>query len=138
MLAILGALVVLAGCFLPWYRVGGEPGGLSAVVDNGFEGIGILSFIAAIAILALVALPYAMGDRPVGVDRGLAYVLLALLALAGVLAWPVQFFNEPVPFFGELLAGLLPDRAPGWWMALLGVVILGRAAFEIVQEPARR
>jgi multidrug transporter EmrE-like cation transporter len=138
MLAILGALVVLAGCFLPWYRVGGEPGGLSAIVDNGFEGIGIVSFIAALATLALVALPYAAGDRPIGADRGLAYALLTALALVGVLAWPIQFFNEPVPFFGELLAGLLPDRAPGWWISLAGVAILGRAAFQIVQEPARR
>jgi hypothetical protein len=130
-LAILGAVVILVGCLLPWFRIGGENGSLTAVVSNGFEGIGILCFIAALATLALVALPYAAGDQPVSADRGLAYIMLAVLAAVGVLGWPVQFF-------GDLVVGLLPDRAPGWWIALLGLAILVRAGFEITQEPARR
>ena len=130
-LAIVGALVILVGCVLPWFRIGGEDGSLPAIVSNGFEGIGILAFVAALATLALVALPYAAGDRPVAADRGISYGLLALVAAIGVLAWPVQFL-------GELLIGLLPDRAYGWWIALAGVIILARAAFDIGREPARR
>jgi len=130
-LAILGAVAVLVGCILPWYRVGGDAGTLPAIVYNGFDGIGILAFIAALATLAIVALPYAVGDRPVGADRGLTYALITAFAIAGVAAWPLQFL-------GELLGGLLPDRAYGWWIALAGVAVLARAAFEIVQEPSRR
>ena len=82
-LAIIGALVVLVACILPWFRVGGEEGNLTAVTSNAFEGIGILAFIAALATIALIALPYAAGDRPVGVDRALAYGLLAVVAAIG-------------------------------------------------------
>jgi hypothetical protein len=66
----------------------------------------------------------------VSADRGIAYALLTGLAAIGVAIWPLQVIDD--------LTGLLPDRAPGWWLALVGVVILGRAAFEIFQEPARR
>ena len=40
---------------------------------------GILDFITALLVLALVALPYAIGDRPVAVDRGLSFLLLTVL-----------------------------------------------------------
>jgi hypothetical protein len=126
-LAVVGALVVLAGCVLPWYRATGDLPGLEFV---GLAESGILAFIAALGTLALIALPYAAGDRPVSADRGLAYLLLAGLAAIGVAIWPLQAIDD--------LSGLLPDRAPGWWIALVGVVVLGRAAFEIFQEPARR
>ena len=126
-LAIVGALVVLAGTVLPWYRAQGD---LPGLVYVGLAESGILSFIAACATLALVALPYAAGDQPVSADRGLAYTLLAGLGAVGLAIWPFQVIDD--------LTGLLPDRAPGWWIALVGVVILGRAAFEIIQEPARR
>jgi uncharacterized membrane protein len=131
LVAVLGALVLLAACFLPWYRIGGDAGNLTEVTYSGFNRFGILAFIAALATLALVALPYAAGDRPVSGDRALVYGLLLLLALIGVAAWPIEFL-------GDLLVGLLPDRAPGWWLAVVGVVILARAVFEIAQEPARR
>ncbi|HEV8488659.1 MAG TPA: hypothetical protein VGQ58_02595 [Candidatus Limnocylindrales bacterium] len=128
-LAVVGALVVLAGCVLPWYAFRVE-GGLPSREFIGLAESGILSFIAALGTLALVALPYAAGDRPVSPDRGLAYLLLTGLAALGVAIWPFQVIDD--------LTGLLPDRAPGWWLALVGVAILGRAAFEIFQEPARR
>lgn len=130
MIAVAGALVILVAVLLPWFRIGGEAGSLTAEVENGFKDFGILCFFAALAVLGLVTLPYAT-DRPVAADRGTAYVLLTGLAAIGVAAWPI-------PFLGDAVAGLLPDRAPGWWLAIIGVVILGRAAFEIVQEPARR
>jgi hypothetical protein len=126
-LAIVGAFVILAGCILPWYRAQGDLPGLEF---TGLAVSGILAFIAALGTLALVALPYAAGDRPVSADRGLSYLLLAALAAIGVAIWPLQVLDD--------LTGLLPDRAPGWWIAAVGVVILGRAAFEIFQEPSRR
>jgi hypothetical protein len=128
-LAVVGALAVIAGCLLPWYAFRVDAG-LPSRQLIGLAESGILSFVAALGALALVALPYAAGDRPVSADRGLAYALLTGLAAIGVAIWPFQVIDD--------LTGLLPDRAPGWWLALLGVLILGRAAFEIFQEPARR
>lgn len=128
-LAVVGALVLLAGTLLPWYTFRVE-GGLPSRAFIGLAESGILSFVAALGTLALVALPYAAGDRPVSADRGLAYALLAGLGALGVAIWPFQVIDD--------LSGMLPDRAPGWWIAVVGLVILGRAAFEILQEPVRR
>jgi hypothetical protein len=128
-LAFLGAIVVLVGCLLPWYTVGGD-GGLPATVYRAFDGPGIASFAAALATIALIALPYAAGDRPIGVDRGIVFGLLAAMAIAGVVLW--------VPSVLEAPEGLLPDRAYGFWIAALGSIIMGRAAYDIALEPPRR
>jgi hypothetical protein len=131
-LAFLGAVVVLVGCLLPWYTVGGE-GSLPPLVLRAFDGPGIAAFLAALATIALVALPYAAGDHPVAVDRGVAFGLLAAAALAGVILWaPV------VPGILQAPEGLLPDRAYGFWIAAVGAIMLGRAAYEIVLEPPHR
>jgi hypothetical protein len=127
-LAVVGALVVLAGCLLPWYAFRVDAG-LPAEEFMAFDGSGILAFIAALGTLALVTLPYAAGDRPVSVDRGIAYLLLVGLAALGVAIWPLQVIDD--------LSGLAPLAAPGWWIALVGVAVLARATFEILQEPAR-
>jgi hypothetical protein len=128
-LAIAGALVVLVGTLLPWYAFQVDAG-LPAVEFRAFDGSGILAFIAALAVLALVTLPYAAGHRPVSADRGLAYLLLVGIAALGVAIWPLLVIED--------LSGLLPTRAPGWWIAVGGVAVLARGAFEISQEPARR
>ena len=49
---------------------------------NAFEGSGILVFLVGVATLALVALPYAVGDRPTG-DRPLAVVRASSRSSAG-------------------------------------------------------
>lgn len=130
LLAALGALVILAGCVLPWYGLGGGAGELPGISYRAFDGMGILTFLAAIATLALVALPYAAGDRPVGVDRALAYAVLAVLAFVGIALW--------IPSVLANLSGLAPDRAPGLWIATVGAIVLARAAYEIALEPPRR
>ena len=128
-LAVVGALVTIVGCVLPWYVLGGD-GGLPQQVYRAFDGTGIIGIIAAIATLALVVLPYAAPERPLAVDRGLVYGLFAIAALVGVGLW--------IPNVIEAPEGLLPDRAYGWWIAAVGSIILARAAFEISQEPQRR
>jgi hypothetical protein len=130
LMAALGALVVLAGSVLPWYSTGGGSGELPARVLHAFDGSGFLSFVAALAVLALVALPYAAVDRPVALDRWLSFGLLAALAFVGVLIWPAGLL-------GDLAAGLLPDRAFGYWVAVVGVLIVCRAAYEIRLEGER-
>ena len=85
----IGAILTLIGCFLPWYTVGGE-GGLPAISSNAFDGPGILVFLAAIGILALIALPYAAGDQPLGIDRPAAFVLVVAIGVAGFVIRTIQ------------------------------------------------
>jgi len=131
-LALLGAIVVVVGSVLPWYTLGGDVGQLTAIRMTAFDGAGILTFLAALATMALVALPYAAGERPLAVDRGLAFGLLAIVAFLGLLLF--------IPASDVLVApeGMLPDRAYGFWITLIGAIILGRAAYDISLEPPHR
>ncbi len=134
-LATLAGLAIVVGCVLPWWTVGGTSG-IPAVSGNGLDGSGIVVFLVGIVTLALVALPYAAGDRPLGVDRWLSF---ALLAAAGWLAFVVRIvvligngafqFSEPAQVF---------TNGPGLWLAGAGLVMLARAAYTMSREPRYR
>ena len=100
---------MIVGCLLPWYVLGGDGGAAARRSTSAFDGTGIVSFLAALATLALVALPYAAGPRPVAIDRGLSFGVLAIAALVGVVLWLPNVLDAP--------EGLLPDRAYGFWIA---------------------
>ena len=123
--AAVSAVVIVVGCVLPWFRAGGAEG-IPALEGNGFFGTGILAFLAALATLALVALPYAMGDRPVAVDRWWVYAALAVTAAVGLLLRSVGIALDSGGF-----GTMLPDRAPGVWLAAAGVVGLVFATAEL-------
>ena len=78
-LASIAAAVVIVGCLLPWWTTGGRDA-LPAMSGNAFEGSGIVVFVVAVATLALVTLPYAMGDKPTSVDGWISYLLLVIVA----------------------------------------------------------
>ncbi len=134
-LAALGGALIVIGCVLPWWQVGGTPG-ITAGSGTGLEGSGILAFLVGIATLALVALPYAAGDRPLGLDRWLSFALLALAGWIG-LGWRVieliligAFqFAAPEEVF---------SNGPGLWLAGLGLVILSRATWTMTGESRYR
>jgi len=130
-LAAMAAVLIVVGSVLPWYQVGGD-GGLPVIVYRAFDGIGFVSFLAGLATLALLALPYAAGERPMPLDRGVSFALLALAAIAGVILW--------IPTSNVLAdpAGLVPTKAYGYWITVIGAALLGRAAFEIYRWPERR
>lgn len=128
-LAALAAAVILVGCVLPWWQVGGGSG-LPATSENAFTGSGILVIFAALGTIALVTLPYA-SDRPVAIDRALAYVALLIIGWLGLILRLVSLAAVNVQ-------AVFPDRGPGLWIAALGLVILGRAVYEIAREPAYR
>ncbi len=123
-IAGISALLILVGCVLPWFRAGG--GDIPAFAQNGFYGTGILVFLAALATLALVALPYAAGDRPVAYDRWWAYAAAATVALVGLAVRVAGLMGDSGGF-----GTMLPDRAPGLWLTAVGVVGLVFATAEL-------
>lgn len=133
--AVAGAMLAI-GCILPWWKVGGAGTGITPLQGNGFEGSGIIVFLVGIATLALVALPYATGDRPLAIDRWLSYLLLTLVGWIGfgirvvalILDGAFQF-SEPAQVF---------TNGPGLWIAILGLAILSRATYDMAREPAYR
>ena len=133
-LAAIGALVALAGCFLPWWtRI--QPAGLPPLSGTAFEGTGILVFAAAIATLALVTLPYA-SERPVSADRWTTYALFAAVGWVGfayriVELASINAFSFPEP--RDIVTGI-----PGLWLAGIGLAILARATYEMLGEPRLR
>ncbi len=134
-LAALAGLAILVGCFLPWWRVGGNEG-LPLVTGNAFEASGIIVFLVGVATLALVALPYAVGDRPTAIDRPLSFGILVVVGWLG-LAWRVLDLllsgafsvSEPAQIF---------TNGPGLWLAGVGLAILSRAVYQMAREPLYR
>jgi hypothetical protein len=127
LLATIGALIVLVGCVLPWYSATAGNTGLTPVTTNAFSDKGIVVFMCALVVLALVSLPYAAGDKPLALDRALSYVIVVLLAI-GAFAW------RTLDFVLIDATGLRPDLAPGLWISAVGLVFLARATYEISAE----
>jgi hypothetical protein len=134
LLAAIGALIVLAGCFLPWWTVGGVFG-LPVRSGNAFDSLGILVFGAAIATLALVTLPYA-SERPVPADRWSSYAIIAGVGWIGFAYRVIELGTARAFQFAEPAEVL--TRIPGLWLAGIGLVILARATYEMLQEPRLR
>ena len=134
-LAAIGGVLIIVGSILRWWLVGGSPG-ITSADGNAFYGFGIIVFLVGVATLALVALPYAVGDRPTGVDRTLSYGLLAVVGWLGfglsimqLLLLDVFRFTDPVQVF---------TNGPGLWIAALGLAVLSRAVYRMTREPVYR
>ena len=125
LVAAVSAILMLVGCALPWFRAGGSDG-IPPISGNAFEGPGILVFLSALATLALVALPYAAGDRPVAYDRWWAFAAIAAVAAVALVVRVVAIASE-----AGALATMLPDRAPGLWLTAVGVLGLLFAAADM-------
>ena len=122
-----GSVVALVGCLFPWGQTAGI--GLPPERTGAFDGFGILVFVAAIALLALIALPYAAGDQPVALDRPVAFSIVGAVGIIGFVlkVWQIQSDG--------LLA--LPDRALGLWVAGIGLAIVVWGLAEMVAERPR-
>jgi hypothetical protein len=134
-LATVGGILILVGCFLPWWRIA-QLGGLPPLQGNALEGSGIIVLLVGVATLLLVALPYAVGDRPTAVDRWEVYAALAVVGWIG-LGWRVfqllmldAFrFDEPLQVF---------TNGPGLWLAGIGLAVMSRAVYRMSREPVYR
>ncbi len=134
LMAALGALVILVGCVLRWWTVGGADG-LPELGGNGFDGMGIVVFVVALATIAVVTLPYA-ANRPVNADR---WPIFALLAVAGWLAFALRIVNlAALGAFSFKEVGDVLTNGPGLWATGIGLAMLARAAYDIHREPGAR
>ncbi|HWH37958.1 MAG TPA: hypothetical protein VNT28_09285 [Candidatus Limnocylindrales bacterium] len=130
MIVVLGALVVIAGSLPAWWTVGGVVAEAQSGNAFDFPSSGIVVFLAAVAMLFVVVLPYATRDGDAAIDRPLTY---GLLLLAAVIAFAFRLYQ--IYSFDGLG---LPDRSPGLYVTALGLLILCWAMVELLAErPAR-
>lgn len=125
-LAAFAALVIAAACFLPWWQSASD-GGLPALSGNAFDGSGVIVFFVGLAVIALLALPYAAGDVPVFLDRSLSFLILTVV---GWLALAIRVIDLAT----TNAEAILPTRGYGLWIAAVGLVLLSRAAYDIARE----
>ena len=125
-LAALAAVIIAAACFLPWWQSASD-GGLPALSGNAFDGSGVIVFFVALAVVALLALPYAAGDVPVGLDRSLSFLILTVVGWLALAIRVVDLATTNVD-------AILPLRAYGLWLAAVGLVLLSRAVYDISRE----
>jgi hypothetical protein len=124
LIVVLGALVTLAGTVPDWWSVGGTV--TPAVSGNAFEGGGIVVFVSALGLLALVLLPFTRREGRAAVDRPSSYVLLAVVAAAAFCLRVIEIQGM------DALA--LPNRAPGLWLTGAGLLVIAWGVVELLNE----
>jgi hypothetical protein len=121
-----GSLITLVGMVPAWWVV--ERTGQADLTGNGFEGAGLVVFLAALLLLALVVLPFASRDGDSPLDRAPTYIIVALLGIAAYLFRVYQIMQ-----FG----GLSLTESIGLWITGAGLLVVAWGAGDILTEKAR-
>ena len=122
----IGSVIALVAMALPWVTVGDTVPDLTPLQRNGFDPPGILVFVSAISLLALLVLPYASRDGRSSLDRPISYVIAAAVGVVGFVIEAAGLFSD-----GHLR---LPDKAPGLWLAAAGLIVLCWGVGELLAE----
>ena len=122
----IAAVVLVIACFLPWFGTSTDAG-LPPISGNAFQGSGVLVFFVGLAIIALLALPYAAGDTPITLDRPLSFLILTVI---GWLALALRAVDLAV----ANVEVLFPTRAFGLYLAVVALIVLSRAVYDMRQE----
>jgi hypothetical protein len=125
-LIAIGAVLSIISMPLSWQKAGGIV--LPVSTDWGFSGAGVVMFVAAVLMLALVVLPFTSETRQVALDRPLVFLLLLIAGLAGLVAAIVALVG------GEAQYSLTPLDAPGLWLAIVGMAIVTWGVLELFAE----
>ena len=126
LIIVLGALIILGGSLPAWWTVGGTVTQPESGNAFDFPSIAIVVFLAALAMMFIVVLPYARREGEAGLDRPLGYGLLALAALGAFAIRLYQIYN---------FDGLgMPDRAPGLWITGAGLLVVVWGVVELLGE----
>jgi len=130
----IGAVIMAGSCFLQWWQIGGNGADeLSRLTANGFNqmtGSAYLMFLASVASLFLVTLPFA-SEKPIGIDHPLSYLILLVLAVVG-------YGGAAATLVSHSLIPFPPQDGLGFWIAILGIVLYARGIFEMHEERQSR
>ncbi len=131
-IAAAGGLLLLLGLFLPWYategngRIGGRAGSLS-----GWQVHDLLRWALVLAALAPFILVYiVLRDHELSWGRG------EMTAVAAVAAFGFVAYNGIIDRPGDP-PGLI-DLSPGWFVSLLGTILIFYGAARRSGETERR
>jgi hypothetical protein len=120
---VVGAIAALAGLLPPWWFV--QRTGQTALSGNGFEGAGLLVFLAALALLFVVTLPFASRNGDSSLDRAPVYSFLAIVAMGSFLYRVYEILQ-----FG----GLSTTRSIGLWVTGVGLLIVAWGVGDVLTE----
>lgn len=119
----IGAVVAIIGIPLPWLKVGGVV--LSAETANGLQGPGVLVFLSAVAMLALIVLPFTTRSGRSSLDRPVAYVGLLVLGILGLVL-------AGLDLLGTEGASPSPADVPGVWVSSAGMIVVAWGVAEVL------
>jgi len=112
-------MFVVLGAFPSWWTLGGG-GGAPAITANAFDSVGVVAFFSALALLAILIAPDAVGEQ-LPIDAWPLHV--GLVCFAG-LAFLLAASEAAVSATGSelsLAVVFAPLRAPGLWVTVLGL-----------------
>jgi len=115
----LGAMLVVLGALPSWWTLGGGSGA-PAITGNAFDSVGVFAFFSALALLAILIAPDAVGEQ-LPIDAWPLHV--GLVCFAG-LAFLLAASEAAVRATGSELSLAVvfsPLRAPGLWVTLIGL-----------------
>jgi hypothetical protein len=127
LLIVIGALITVVGLVPTWWTLGGTV--TIRQSGNGFTGVGIVIFLAALALIAVVTLPYARRDGESSLDTPGVYVALAFAAIAAFVWRGYEIYQ-----FGGLG---LPPASAGFWITALGLLIVIFGVADVFTEKPR-
>jgi hypothetical protein len=122
-LIVVGSLIALVGMVPAWWVV--ERTGQASLTGNGFEGAGLVVFLAALVLIALVVLPFASRDGDSPLDRAPVYIVVVLLAIGAYLLRVYQIMQ-----FG----GLSLTDSIGLWITGIGLLVVAWGAGYILTD----
>ena len=123
-LIVIGALACVAGMLPAWWSI--TRTNAESVTGNGLEGAGVVVFLAAMALLAVITLPFATREGDSALDRPAIYVLLGGM---GIAAFLFRIFE--ISGFDDLG---LPVDAPGLWLTGAGLLLIVWGVADILTE----
>jgi len=125
-LIVIGAVLALISVPLAWRKAGGIV--LDVSTDWGFNGGGLIMFVAAALMLILVVLPFTTETRQVALDRPLVYAGLLVVAVGGLVLAVSDLMG------GDADYSLTPLDAPGLWLAVVAMAVTAWGVLELVAE----
>ena len=125
-LIAIGAILAIVSMPLSWQKAGGIV--LPVTTAWGFAGTGVVMFVAAVGMLAVILMPYTTRTGEVALDRPLVYLALVVVGIGGLGMAVIDLV------VGEEQYSLAPLDAPGLWLAVAGMALATWGVLELFAE----